>query len=340
MQSIPGTFNRGRRRAVVTLLSTAAMTAAAVLAPAAAWAQAPLLKQVTIVVPFPAGGATDAVARLVGESLRGTYAETVVVENRAGAAGRVGVEYVKNRPADGSFLLYTPTFPMSIFPHIYKKMPYDTLTDFVPVASTSKGSLGLAIGPAVPASVKTVQEFVTWAKANPDKANFGTASGSSQHFAGVMFGRNAGVDLRLVPYKGGAPAVVDLLGGHVSSTVSPLPEIIPHAADGKIRILAVTGAQRSRFLPQVPTMLESGYRDVVFGDWSGFLAPAKTPPELVAKANALISAYVRSEKGIDALGKLGTEADAQGVAEFNATVKASWERYRTVVQSTGFTAED
>ncbi|MCJ0766042.1 Bug family tripartite tricarboxylate transporter substrate binding protein [Variovorax terrae] len=324
--------------------SVAAATALpAMLAPWAARAQntTPPIKQLTLVVPFPAGGATDAVARLVAENgLRGRYAENVVVENRAGAGGRVGVEYVKNRPADGSTMLYTPTFPISIFPHIYKKLSYDAMADFTPVAPTSKGMLGLAIGPGVPASVTTLAEFVAWCKANPARSNFGTASGSSQHFAGVMFSRAAGIELRLVPYKGGAPAVVDLLGGHVSSTVSPLPEIIPHAADGKLRILAVTGSKRSRFLPNVPTMVESGYRDVVFQDWSGVLAPAKTAPELVARANAAISGYVRSDKGIEALAQLGTEADAQGVAEFGAAVKSSWERYRAIVQSTGFTAED
>lgn len=330
-----------RRHFVRSLAAATALPA--VYAPWAARAQntAPPLKQLTLIVPFPAGGATDAVARLVAENgLRGRYAENVVVENRAGAGGRVGVEYVKNRPADGSTMLYTPTFPISIFPHIYKKLSYDAMADFTPVAPTSKGMLGLAIGPAVPASVTTLAEFVAWCKANPARANFGTASGSSQHFAGVMFSRAAGIELRLVPYKGGAPAVVDLLGGHVSSTVSPLPEIIPHAADGKLRILAVTGSKRSRFLPNVPTMVESGYRDVVFQDWSGVLAPAKTAPELVARANAAISGYVRSDKGIEALAQLGTEADAQGVAEFSAAVKSSWERYRAIVQSTGFTAED
>jgi tripartite-type tricarboxylate transporter receptor subunit TctC len=330
-----------RRRFTTSLAAICALPAAAWHGSARAQGAAAPLKQLTIVVAFPAGGATDAVARLVGENaLRGHYAETVLIDNRAGASGRVGTEYVKNRPPDGATLLFTPAFPMVIFPHIYKKMGYDTLADFVPVATTSKGNLGLAVGPAVPPAITTLPEFVAWCKANPAKSNFGTASGSGQHFAGVMFGRNAGIDFRLVPYKGGAPAVVDLLGGHISSTVSPLPEIIAQAAEGKIRILATTGAARSRFLPNVPTMTEYGFRDVVFQDWSGFLAPARTPAELVSRANAIISAYVRSESGAEALAKLGTEADAQGVSEFAATVKASWERYRDIVRSTGFTAED
>lgn len=320
----------------------AALAAPAALVPHAARAQAaPPVKQLTLVVPFPAGGATDAVARLLAEhALRGAYAENVVVENRVGAGGRIGVEYVKHRPADGATLLYTPAFPIAIFPHIYRRLSYDAMADFVPVAASAKGMLGLAVGPAVPASVTKLADFVAWCKANPSKSNFGTGSGSGQHFAGVTFARAAGFDLRLVPYKGGAPAVVDLLGGHISSTVSPLPEIIPHAAENKLRILAVTGRQRSRFLPQVPTMVELGYRDIVFQDWSGVLAPAGIPPELVSRANAAISAYVRSDKGVEAMAKVGTEADAQGVAEFAATVKASWERYREIVKATGFTADD
>ncbi len=303
-------------------------------------AQPPLLKLVTIVVPFPAGGATDGVARLVGEGLRGSYAENVVVENRAGAAGRIGVEYVKGRPADGSTLLYTPAFPMVISPHVYKSVPYDTLRDFVPVAPTSKGVMALSVGQAVPPSVTTLAGFIAWVKANPNNANFGGPSGSSQHFTGVMFARAAGITLPLISYKGGAPSVVDVLGGHLASVVTPLAEVLPHAAEGKLRILATSGTARSRATPNVPTMTELGFKDVVFQDWSGFLAPAKTPPELVARANAAISAVVSSEKGADALFKFGTEADVQTPEQFAATVKSSFERYRAIVQSTGFKAED
>ncbi len=328
------------RRTFMSALAVGA-AAPAVLCGAVARAQtlAPV-KLLTVIVPFPAGGATDAVARLTAESLRGTYAENVVVENRAGAAGRIGVEYVKNRPADGSTLLFTPAFPISIFPHIYKKLNYDALADFVAVAPTSKGGLALAVGPAVPASVKTLGDFIAWCKANPAKANFGTASGSSQHFAGVTFARSAGIELPLIPYKGGAPAVVDLLGGQIAATVSPMPEVLPFAQDGRLRILATMGTSRSRFTPNVPTMVELGHKEVVFQDWSGFLAPAKTPPALVAQANAAITKLVRSEKGTEALAKLGTEADTQTPQEFASTVKAGWERYRAVVQATGFTAED
>jgi tripartite-type tricarboxylate transporter receptor subunit TctC len=328
------------RRTFVSALAVGAVGPSAFYASAARAQAQPPIKLLTVIVPFPAGGATDAVARLVSESLRGSYAGSVIVESRAGASGRIGVEYVKRQPADGRTLLFTPAFPIAIFPHIYKKLNYDALADFVAVAPSSKGGLALAVGPAVPAAVKTLGDFVAWCRANPALADFGTASGSSQHFAGVTFARSAGIELRLIPYKGGSPAVVDMLGGQIHATVSPLPEVLPFMDSGRLRILATMGTSRSRFTPNVPTMVELGYKDVVFQDWSGFLAPAKTPPGLVAQANAAITKYVRSQNGIEALAKLGTEADAQTPQEFAATVKASWERYRVVVQATGFTAED
>ena len=299
----------------------------------------PVVRQLTIVVAVPAGGATDAVARLVAEGLRGRYAETVIVDNRVGGNGRIGAVHVKNGPADGSMMLFGPAFPMAIFPHIYKTLPYDPLQDFVPVATTGKGAFALSVGPAVPASVRTVADFIAWSKANPDKATFGAPAGGGQHFAGVQFARLAGIPLRMVPYKGGAPSVVDVLGGHIAAVVTPLPEVIQHVKDGKLRMLATTTRQRSRFTPDVPTMLELGY-DVVFQDWSGLVAPARTPREIVARANMAVAEVIRSPAGAAAMERIGAEADLNSPEEFAALYRATWERYREVVKATGFTAED
>ncbi|MDB5958373.1 tripartite tricarboxylate transporter substrate-binding protein [Ramlibacter sp.] len=298
-----------------------------------------VLKQLTIVVAFPAGGATDAVARLVGEGLRGKYAETVIVENRAGGSGRIGTTYVKNAAADGSVLLFTPSFPLAIFPHIYKALPYDALQDFVPVATTSRGGFGLSVGPAVPASVRTVAEFIAWCKAHPDNATFGAPAGGGQHFAGVQFARAAAVPLRMVPYKGGAPSVVDVLGGHIAAVVTPLPEVLQHVKEGKLRMLATTTAQRSRFTPEVPTLRELGY-DVLFQDWSGLVAPARMPREMVARANAAVNEVIRSPAGTQRMLDLGTEPDAHTPESFAVLYRSTYERYREVVKATGFTAED
>ena len=298
-----------------------------------------VVRQLTIVVAFPAGGATDAVARLVAEGLRGRYAETVIVDNRVGGNGRIGAVHVKNGPADGSLMLFTPAFPLAIFPHIYRTLPYDALQDFVPVATTGKGAFALSVGPAVPASVRTVADFIAWCKANPDHATFGAPAGGGQHFAGVQFARLAGVPLRMVPYKGGAPSVIDVLGGHIAAVVTPLPEVIQQVKEGKLRMLATTTAQRTRFTPEVPTLRELGY-EVVFQDWSGLVAPARTPREVVARANAAVAEVIRSPAGAAAMVNLGAEADLHSPDEFAALYRSTWERYRDVVRSTGFTAED
>ncbi len=324
------------RRSSLKLLAIAALPA--LLALPAAHAQ-PMLRQLTIVVAFPAGGATDAVARLVAEGLRGKYAETVIVENRAGGGGRLGAVHVKNAPADGSVMLFGPAFPMAIFPHIYRTLPYDPLADFIPVATTSKGAFALSVGPAVPASVRTAADFIAWTKANPDKATYGAPAGGGQHFAGALFAKQAGIPLRMVPYKGGAPSVVDVLGGHIASVVTPLPEVLQHAKDGKLRMLATTTERRSPFTPDVPTMRELGY-DVVFQDWSGFLVPAGTPAAVVARANAAINEAVASPKVAAALQAQGTDVDTNSPAEFARLYRQAWDRYRDVVAATGFKAED
>lgn len=319
-----------------TTLKTFAATAA--LAVPALRAQT-VVRQLTIVVAFPAGGATDAVARLVADGLRGRYADTVIVDNRVGGNGRIGAVHVKNGPADGSLMLFTPAFPLAIFPHIYRTLPYDPLQDFVPVATTGKGAFALSVGPAVPASVRTVADFIAWCKANPDNATFGAPAGGGQHFAGVQFARLAGVPLRMVPYKGGAPSVIDVLGGHIAAVVTPLPEVIQQVKEGKLRMLATTTTQRTRFTPEVPTMRELGY-EVVFQDWSGLVAPARTPRDVVARANAAVADVIRSPAGAAAMVNLGAEADLHSPEEFAALYRSTWERYRDVVRSTGFTAED
>ena len=313
--------------------------AAAALLPASVFAQEPL-RQLTVVVGFPPGGATDILARLVADGMRGTYAQAVVVDNRAGAAGRVGVELVKSAKNDGSVVLFTPAFPMLISPHVYPKLAYDTLRDFVPVGIGARSMLCLAVGPAVPPSVKTIADFIEWTKANPSRSSFGAPSGSSQHFAGQTFARAAKIKLDQIPYKGGAPAMTDLIGGHLAVNVSPVAEALPHHRAGTIRILAVTGAKRSRFLPEVPTMTELGYPEVLFQDWLGLFVPAGTPPAVVARMNAAAASAVKSESGLAGLGKLGMELDLTAPEAFAQMVKADWERYRTVVQLSGFKPED
>jgi tripartite-type tricarboxylate transporter receptor subunit TctC len=298
-----------------------------------------LLDLATFVVGFPAGGATDTVARLVAEGVRGTYAAAVVVQNRTGAGGQIAAASVKGLPADGTTLLFTPAFPMVIYPHVYKEIRYDTLKDFIPVATTHFGTLALSVGPGVPDDVKTLKDFVAWAKNNPDKASFGAPAGGAQHFTGLMLARDANIQLQLVSYRGGGPSVVDALGGHIPAIITPLAEVLPSAREGKLRILATTARERSTLAPDIPTFFELGFEKIVVQDWSGFLAPAGTPPDVVARANAAINAAVESPKVKEAMATLGMEVGTQTPAAFAETVRESWERYRDIVKESGFQAE-
>jgi tripartite-type tricarboxylate transporter receptor subunit TctC len=299
-----------------------------------------LKKPVHIIVGFPAGGGTDVIARILAEALRGPYASTVLVENKPGAAARIAVESVKNAEADGSVMLLTPDFPITLYPSSFRSLNYDPLRDFTPVAPAAKSMLTYNVGPAVPDSVKTLADFVQWCKANPGKATFATtAAGGTPHFVGVMLANAAGVPMTPVHYRGGAPALQDLLGGHVPAGVNPISESLPHARSGTLRMLAVTGSRRSPFLPDVPTMREQGY-DVVIDSWLGVFVPVKTPEDAVNALSAAIGEASRSAQMVENLAKVGNEPAFQTPREFAATVKADIERWSPVVKASGFVAEE
>src|SRR4029079_11462000 len=260
------------------LLAASATGLLARLAPRAL-AQA-VKKPVHVIVGFPAGGGTDVTARVLSEALRGAYASTVLVENKPGASARIAVEYVKNAEPDGSVMLFTPDFPITLYPHSFKSLSYDPLIDFTPVGPATNSMLSYNVGPAVPASVKSLGDYMQWCKANPDKASFGTTSaGGTPHFAGVMLSNEAKVPLNPVHYRGGAPALQDVVGGHIGASVNPTSESMPLHQAGSMRILAVTGAKRSQFLPDVPTMAEQGF-NVVIDSWLGVFLPAKVPDDV------------------------------------------------------------
>lgn len=322
-----------------SFLSAMAIALALPFAGISGAARAQSLDLATFIVGFPPGGATDTVARMVAEAVQGKYAKSVVVQNRPGAAGQIAAAYVKEQPANGSVFLFTPAFPMIIHPHTYKQLRYDTLKDFVPVATTHFGTLALSVGPGAPAEVKTIKDFIAWAKKNPDKARFGAPTGGSQHFTGLMFSRDAGIKLELVSYPGGAPSVVDALGGHVPAIITPIAEVLPHAREGKLRILAATSKERSELAKDIPTFHELGFENVVVQDWTGFLAPAGTPADVVARANAAISEAVQTPKVKAAMAKLGMEVGPTTPAEFAKIVPESWQRYRDIVRESGFKVE-
>ena len=297
-------------------------------------------KPVHVIVGFPAGGGTDIIARILADRLRGTYASTVLVENKPGAAARLSVEYVKNAEPDGSVMLFTPDFPITVYPHSFRSLNYDPLRDFTPVAPAARSMLTYNVGAGVPESVKTLADFVQWCRANPAKASYGTtAAGGTPHFVGMMLASAAGVAMTPVHYRGGAPALQDLIGGHVPASVNPVSESMTQAKAGTIRILAVTGSRRSPFLPDVPTMVEAGY-NVVVESWLGVFVPSKTPAEVVDALGAAIGEAVKSPAMIENLAKVGNEPRFQTPAEFAATVKADVARWGPVVKASGFIAED
>jgi tripartite-type tricarboxylate transporter receptor subunit TctC len=308
----------------------------------AAAAEAQIIsKPVRVIVPFPAGGGTDVLARIVAEKLRGTYAPSVIVENRVGASGRTGVDAVKDAEPDGATLLFTPDFLITVYPHSFKKLSYDPVADFAPVAIVARSQLALAAGPAVPANVRSARDYIDWVKANPKNGFFATTSaGGTPHLVGVMLSKAAGVELSAVHYKGGAPALQDLLGGQIPVSINPVGELLPYVRSGKVRALATTGSERSSFLPDVPTMVEAGYRDVVVQAWLGFLAPSRTPSDTVSRLAAAIADAARDETARQSIEKFGMQPVSSGPAAFAATIKADLERWAPIVKASGFSAED
>ncbi len=295
------------------------------------------LKQATFIVGSPPGGATDKLTRMVAEGLRQSYAATVIVENRPGAGGAIAYEYVKNSGVrDGSLMFLSPAYPIVISPHVVSNLPYDPLTDFIPVGIAARSMLTIVVGPAVPAEVRSLADYLRWCRDNPKQAVYAAQTGSSQHLAGTSFALAARLPWENVSYKGDAPAVQDVLGGHMPAIILPIASAIPHHRSGRMRVLAVTGANRSRFLPDVATLKELGYPDIRFQDWLGVFAPAGTPPETVARINAAMAEVVNTPQGGDTLAAMGFEPDYATPPDFAAQVRADHARYGQIVAKTGF----
>lgn len=335
-RSLPAPLQSRRRlvnASVMTLVS-----AAAGFAPGA-FAQT-LQKPARIIVGFPPGGGTDNVARLIADRIRGVYAPSVFVDNRPGAGARIALEHTKNAESDGSAIALSGGSMMFIYPHIYKKLPYNPLADFVPVTRVCKFVFGVSVGPAVPDSVKTLADLVRWLKANPKQASYGTAgAGSLPHFVGVLLGRAAGVEMTHVAFKGGAAAIQDVMGGQIPIAINLLGEPLPYVKSGRLRILATTGAKRSGVFPEAPTFKESGF-NVEAEEWFGMFVPAKTSAETVAKLNASIREALKSKEVIEGFAKFGFEPASDSPAEFAKLVRSDYEAWAPIVKSTGFTAED
>lgn len=312
---------------------------ASLVAPRVARAQGTPLEQARVLCGFPAGGTTDAVSRRIADRLRGVLAKAVVVENKPGAGGRIAVEELKRSANDGSTLLLTPAAMITLYPHIYSKNPYGA-EEFTPVSTACNVSFAFGVGPAVPESVRSVKDFLAWAKANPDKANYATpGAGSPPHFLGALLGKESGIDLRHVPYRGSAPGINDLLGGQIASMSSPIGDYLPHLKTGKLRVLATSGPKRSRFVPDVPTYTEQGLKALEMTEWYGFFLPGKASPELATRLAQAIRTAVQAPDVAEAFLQFGLEASANTPDELARAVRSEHEAWKPIVQRIGFSAD-
>ncbi len=323
------------------LLATLTPPFARAQQPAASLATPPVAGTASIISGFPAGGMGDYVARPLAEKMRGRYAPVVLVESRTGAGGRIAVEYVKRAAPDGLTILQIPSSPMVLYPNTYKKLNYDPFADFVPVSTTVTYGFSITAGPGLPAEIKTVAEYLQWAKANPKLASYGVpAAGSALHFVGMMLARASGVELTSVPYKGGAPLLQDVLGGQIPITVNVIGEVAQYVASGKLRSLAVTTAQRSPFLPNVPTLVEQGFKDIAVQEWLGWFLPAKTPADTVNRLNAVVRESLQAPELVESLARNSLQPVTQSPQEFAALLRQDHARWAGIAKATGFTAED
>ncbi len=306
----------------------------------AAMAQGNELNLAKIILGSPAGTLMDLFSRRVADAIQPAYARNIIVENRNGAGGQIAISAVKAAPADGTTILATPSPMMYLYPYTYKKLPYDPVADFIPVSLGAVFDAGFAVGPSVPASVKNMTDFFNWCKANPGAANFGSpATASTLHFVGSMAARAAGVELTHVPFRGTTPAILDMIGGQIAAVVAPVGDFMPFLDGGKCRILATTGAKRNRFVANVPTFLEQGYKDIVINDWFAFFVPAKTPQAHVQRLNAAIKRAMETPAVVKALEDRGLEPRWSTSADLAARLKADMQKWQPIARSFNFTVE-
>jgi len=294
-------------------------------------------KPIRLIVGFAAGGSTDVTARIIAQALSDRLGQPVVVENRGGAGGNIGADAVAKADPDGYTLLMATSSTFAANPNLYKSLPFDVQKDFAPITVTAFIPNLLVVNPSVPAN--NVADFIAYLKANPDKLNFASAgNGTSQHLSGELFNSLAGVRMTHVAYRGGAPAVSDLLGGQVQVIFAPLVEVIQQVRGEKLKALGITTAKRSPLLPEIPTIQESlpGYEVAL---WNGLLAPAKTPPDIIDRINRATIEALRSPEVRAKLAEQGSEPVGNTPAEFKAFIESELVKWRRLVEISGATVQ-
>ena len=316
-----------------TILPAALLVLCAV-SPPLAHAQSYPNKTIRMIVPFPAGGATDIVARLVAQKLGDAMGQQVIVDNRGGAAGTIGSDLAAKSPPDGYTILIGTSSTHAIAQSLYAKLPYDSVRDFAPVIGIATATIVLSMHPSVPA--KTVKELIALAKSKPDALSFASSgSGGVSHLVGEMFKAQAGVQMLHIPYKGDAPALADLVGGQVSLEFGTALSFLPYIQSSRLKALAVTSLKRSLVMPDVPTVAESGLKGFEALQWFGVFAPAGTRAEVVTRLNSEIVKTLHTADMRERLTKLASEVMADTPDQFAAFQKAEIAKWAKVVKDSG-----
>lgn len=319
-------------------LGGALALAATALLPSLAIAQSYPAKPIRIVVPFPPGGSTDLLARRIGEKLAAAWGQPVVVENRAGAGGTLGADYVVKSAPDGYTLLMGVTGSNAIAGALYPKLPYDVVKDFAPVSLVVSSPLVLVRNPGF--AGKTVAEVVAMAKAKPGSISYGSpGNGTSMHLTGEMFKLSAKVSMLHIPYRGSAGALSDLMGGQIDTMFGDFLVVWPQLEAGKLQPIAVTSKTRHKMLPNVPTIAESGYPGFEALSWQGLFAPAATPPAIVEQLNREVNKALASADIQEYFGSRGFTLGGSSATEFKAFVKVEADKWARIVQASGAKAD-
>jgi len=317
-----------RRLLIAMLLSVAA----------SAFAQAYPSRPVRLVVPFAPGGSADLVARLIGQKLGESWGQQVVVENKGGGSGMIGNDFVAKSAPDGYTLTVGTMGPFSVNPTLFEKMPYDPVRDFAPITLTGIASHVLVANPSVPP--RTVGELIALARAKPGQLTFASSgTGNATHLTFELFKSTAGIDIVHVPYKGGGPAMADLVGGQVAFSFASMPSALPYVQAGRLRAIAVGGAHRSPLFPEVPTVAEAGLAGFVSEDWQGILAPAKTPAGVVAKLNADLVGVLHTPEMKAKLAGAGFDVKTSTPREFAHFIRSDTAKWAAILQRSGTKAQ-
>jgi tripartite-type tricarboxylate transporter receptor subunit TctC len=311
-----------------------ALLAAALAFAGAAFAQAWPSKPIKIIVPYPPGGTSDILARAVGQKMSETYGQPVVVENKPGATGNIGADFVAKSPPDGYTLMLADIGSLAISPSVNTSLPFDPVKDFAPVAMVAYSPHLLAAHPSVPAA--NVRELVALLKAKPDSLSFAVSGiGGANHLAGIDFAQRTGINWTYIPYKGGAQAITDVMAGHAQVLFNGMLATYPAVKDGKLKVLAISSAKRFAAAPDIPTVAESGVPGFETGSWQGIVAPAGTPPEVVKKLHATVTAILATPEMNEKLTSSGAEVRPQSPEQFGAFIRDEKARWGKVVKESG-----